>query len=504
VRPSRRLRGKANKPKTNQGYVMNKPFKLTKLALLTALAACHIGHAQAAKWLVQPIVDPTDDTSFGTPTYKATGLNNNGAVVGLKGNNGAQTGFITGANGIGVQYLGNVYSFTAGALGIDDAGEAAGTNSGTTGAATPFISAPNSLTLKPLAVLPGDTQSYFAAISSDGRIVGLSGNLVNGRPIAQLVLNHTFFTGPNGTGVNEWVKPAGFISVQPNGINKLGQIIADGAIANNQSTSNYNTHALLTGANATGLQDLGTLGGDSSTAAGINDIGQVVGSSQLAPGQTAQHAFLTGPNGAPIKDIGHLGGGQSTASGVNNLGQVVGSSYPTAQALDPVAFVTGPNGQGMRNLAQEAPLAGNAKLRVAVAINDKGQVLAQDTNNQSYLLTPLPDVPVTSCTVTYKATKTGSGLFQAQVDVSNPSNAALSDWLVTWRYSSRPLLVSSNAKVAFNGTTVSLTPKANNKTIAAHASISLTLTGATVAGKAPTVSSLAGTLGGAACNAVVQ
>ena len=40
-----------------------------------------------------------------------------------------------------------------------------------------------------------------------------------------------------------------------------------------------------------GMQDLGTLGGDSSQAYGINDNGQVVGVSTLADGVTS-HAFL--------------------------------------------------------------------------------------------------------------------------------------------------------------------------------------------------------------------
>ena len=482
---------------------MQQPFNLTKLALLTALATCLIGHAQAAKWHVQPIVDPA---AYGMQTYRPTGLNNSGAVVGIK-EDSRWTGFVTGANGVGFQSLGPVLFMAPRGLGIDDAGEVAGTNDAIPGSATPFISAANSVKLTSLPVLPGTDQNYLTAFSSDGRALGVSGTLLTNPGSAsppQLRLDRTFITGPHGVGLEEWTAPSGYI-VQPVGINKLGQIIVDRVLLNsfNATTNRYNTRAMLTGPDASGLQDLGTLGGDSSTAAAINDVGQVVGSSQVVPGQTDEHAFLSGPNGTPLKDLGHLGGGRSTASGVNNLGQVVGLSYPSAGASDPAVFVTGPNGEGMRNLTQEVPLADNATLNLAVAINDKGQVLARDTNYQIYLLTPLPDTP-TSCTVTYKVTKTGFGLFQAQVDVSNLSGAALSNWQVSWRYSARPVLLSSNAKIVSNGTAVTLSPKVSNKTVAARASISLTLTGTTVAGKPPTVSGLSGTLGGSACDAVAR
>ncbi len=477
---------------------MNHHIRITSLVFLAALGSGHLGVAAAAKWSVQPILDPTDATG-NYASYTATGLNNSGVVVGQKGI-GATTGFITGPNGVGMQSFGSVY----GTLGIDDLGEAAGTAAGTAGA---FISAPGSLTLTPIALLPGAMQSTVDGMSADGRIVGRNGHLLYpaGTYPNQWVWNQIYTTGPHGVGTTEWAQPATFGYVQAMGINSAGQIIANGWLASvNPKTGAQNTHALLTGTSGSGTQDLGTLGGDSSSAAGVNDLGQVAGSSQLVAGQTAEHAFLTGPNGAAMKDLGDLGGGQSSAKGRNKLGQVVGSSYLTANASDPVAFVTGPNGVGMRNLAQEAPLSGNAVLRVAIAINDKGQVIAQDTNSQSYLLTPLPDAPAATCTVTYKVTWTGFGLFQARVDVSNQSASNQSGWSVNWQYSARPLLVASNATVKLNGTAAAATPKASNKAIAAQSTVTFTLTGTTTGGKAPAVSGLTGTLGGTACATTVQ
>ncbi len=71
------------------------------------------------------------------------------------------------------------------------------------------------------------------------------------------------------------------------------------------------------------MQDLGTLGGDSSGATGFNARGDVVGSSDTATGET--HAFRWTREGG-MHDLGTLGGDLSGAAGINARGQVVGTS----------------------------------------------------------------------------------------------------------------------------------------------------------------------------------
>jgi probable HAF family extracellular repeat protein len=467
---------------------MARQNRIASAALLATLGICQFGMAQAAQWLVQPIVDPADSSTT-TSIITLTGLNNSGVVVGYKDLT-ELNGFVTGPNGIGYQSLGKTFG---GLVGVDDTAEVS--SIGSTGLV--FITPPGSLTLNNIALLPGATQNSINGISADGRIVGRNGRWIT---LKEMAWNQIFFTGPHGTGITEWIKPTQFYDVQPTGINSSGQIIGNAAVSVNQ-TAGYVTHAMLTGPNGAGYQDLGTLGGTVSKAIGVNDSGQVTGNSELVVGQTNQRAYLTGPNGAAMKDLGDLGGGKSTATGLNNLGQVVGSSYTTTTALETTAFITGPNGVGMRNLTKEVLLPGTATLRTALAIHDKGQVIAQDTNYKSYLLTPMP---AGECAVTYKVTYTGLGLYTAQVSVNNQSAISQSGWSVSWQYSVRPVYLVNNAKITANGTAFTATPTTSTMTIKAKSTVTFTITGSTKAGKAPAVSDFIASLAGKSCTATVQ
>jgi probable HAF family extracellular repeat protein len=165
--------------------------------------------------------------------------------------------------------------------------------------------------------------------------------------------------------------------------------------------------------------NLGSLGGNESTATGVNDIGQAVGGAanktadpfanafySLSPNPndpalsfvfgylgfwwpvaTQTHAFLW--QFGAMKDLGTLGGPDSLAQGVNNLGQVTGFSYTNSQAnpstgvptLHPFLWEFG----AMKDLGS---LGGT--VAAATAINDGGQVigwsnLAGDTQYHPFL-----------------------------------------------------------------------------------------------------------------------
>jgi endo-1,4-beta-xylanase len=136
-------------------------------------------------------------------------------------------------------------------------------------------------------------------------------------------------------------------------------------------------------------------------------------------------------------------------------------------------------------------------LTTAYAINDKGQVAAADYyNGRAYLLTP-----DSACSITYKVTGSYKGKFNAQVTVSNLTNAALKGWTVKWDYSNNTLLTNvKNAKLPLIGQTgVTATPVTTNTTINADGSTVFTFTGNTGGNTLPTVTNLQGTLGGQSC-----
>ena len=73
-----------------------------------------------------------------------------------------------------------------------------------------------------------------------------------------------------------------------------------------------------------GMQDLATLlGSPASSVVAINDAGQIAGSYVAPSGDT--HAFLYTP-GSGLRDLGTLGGTTSSATGLSAQGAVVGSS----------------------------------------------------------------------------------------------------------------------------------------------------------------------------------
>jgi len=64
------------------------------------------------------------------------------------------------------------------------------------------------------------------------------------------------------------------------------------------------------------MKDLGTPGGNSSSATGISSRGQVTGTS-TKPGDKYNHAFL-GRSKPRMTDLGALAGHNSYASGIND------------------------------------------------------------------------------------------------------------------------------------------------------------------------------------------
>jgi probable HAF family extracellular repeat protein len=119
------------------------------------------------------------------------------------------------------------------------------------------------------------------------------------------------------------------------------------------------------------IEDLGTLGGNSSQANAINAKGEVVGAAQLGNGST--HATLWDPAKA-AKDLGTLGGTNSAALAINVLGEVVGSADSGSAANQPFDFLPGGS---MTDLTNAPPSGDLATLLTAKGVNDTGIIVGQ-------------------------------------------------------------------------------------------------------------------------------
>jgi len=181
-----------------------------------------------------------------------------------------------------------------------------------------------------------------------------------------------------------------FVDANATAINDAGQVVGE---AHRRWSP---THAVVWAAD--GVRDLGTLGGQASSASGINATGQVVGSAETSAHE--RHAFLY-RNGV-MKDLGALGG-DSGASAINASGQIVGTSRIDRKAqhfwnTPPAtrAFLYQKGGMADLNSLVTGPLAGSITLQEAPAINDSGLIAATGLDartgaRRAYLLVPEPE-----------------------------------------------------------------------------------------------------------------
>ncbi|HEX9111366.1 MAG TPA: Ig-like domain repeat protein [Terriglobales bacterium] len=272
---------------------------------------------------------------------KPYAINGSGQVVGVVGNEGVSTFFNQHAflwtKGIGIQDLG-----PGGAYGINDSGYVTG-----------YISTDNCGYGAVIWKLDGSIQclgipqGWGNAINRHGEVAGL-----------QAWPNRSAFFWSPTTGVQY------FGADYANGMNDARQVVG------RKSQGANEIHAYLW-TEASGLMDLGTLGGDSSIASGINNSGQVVGYSTAIPGNSVPyHPFLWTQAGG-MQDLGvgtTWAASPAGANALNKKGQVVGKIYA------PLYHAALWTKDGVRDLNDHIAASSGWLLDEATAINDAGQI----------------------------------------------------------------------------------------------------------------------------------
>ena len=180
----------------------------------------------------------------------------------------------------------------------------------------------------------------------------------------------------NSKSINVSGKVVGFFDTQERVVNGKG---------------NHSTKTAFI-SNNKGINELGTLGGDSSYALSINKEGKVVGSSEIKTTETIspKHAFLW--EDGVMTDIGTLCGDMSEARDINTSGDIVGSSSIEGSKISHAVIWKNSIITDLNNLIPENS---GWVLKNAAAINDKGWIVGAgylDEKFHGYLIVPITSI----------------------------------------------------------------------------------------------------------------
>jgi probable HAF family extracellular repeat protein len=317
----------------------------------------------------------------------ATGINNNGQVVGQAASSAGFRAFLWSATG-GMINLGTpVGSNFSYATGINDSGQVVGY---ATVGSTPIAFQWDSKTgMTALPIVANTSRSYAYAINEKGQIVGY----------ADIGTDASTATRWQGQQSPAELGNRGLSSIAT-GVNNQGQVVGQIATVDGFRAVLWNA--------AGSMNNLGTLnGGNYSYATGINDKGQVVGYSTVGQ-STANSSTFNGLLGNTINafiwnsstgmtSLGSLSAqDNSYATGINERGQVVGYSYGLDNGNYRYRAFMWNNG-AMTDLNSLIDPALGWTLKVANAVNDNGLIVGYGQNaagqSRAFLLTPQATKP---------------------------------------------------------------------------------------------------------------
>ena len=324
--------------------------------------------AASLEFNIELLGGPNDTSNY----YYATGLNNNGDVVGYASDLASRTWQAVQYTTDSYVRLGTLGGSNSFSRGINDLGTIAGDSRNNQWDSGNEAFEYKNHQMNGLGTL-GGTWSDARGINNSGAIVGFS-KLFNTSFV------HAFIYED---GVMSDLGTLGGTESSAYAISDTGYVTGNSRI----DSGEFRAFVAKDGV----MSDLGTIAGSRSHGYDVNNLGVVVGDSTFETATSDRHAFLYQNDN--IVDLGTLGGRYSKALGINDNGWVVGNSEYSLFP-DTHAFLF--DGNEMFDLND---LVGNLEgitLMEAVGINESGQIAAWGSTangTRSFLLTPVV-VPV--------------------------------------------------------------------------------------------------------------
>lgn len=371
---------------------------VTLCAMLVALATPASAQIVTMKYVVNDLGNLAGQDGA---SVSAWALNEAGQVVGQSVTAGGQTHAYRTAPNRAIKPaddLGTLGGAFSAAYAINNAGQVAG--DADTALAGPF----NSVVRRAFRLDPGSPMIDLGTLAPNGGANGFNNSGARGINDAGVVVGHAtvpadacgsasqaFRTAPNSP-INPAFDRLGTLVPAPYAncrssiawaVGGAGLVVGDSATVVSTGVPNH----AFRWAPATGLIDLGTLGGRDSQAFAVNDRGEIVGQSLVPLDPTGNpfnspRAFLSQGSLVPrMIDLGTLGGTYSSASGINSRdpydSQIVGASSTAGDAALRAFLWTGNllNGGVMVDLNTRIAPDTGWQLVSARSINNKGQII---------------------------------------------------------------------------------------------------------------------------------